>query len=159
MATTPVKRHFSYTVRDFYGFYRTHKKQREEEPLEYKKYKGIIRDAWVHIIQDVVKGGCFIMPHKLGMITVKKVNRKFVVDKITSQKVGKYVPYLARHTHGHIFRYNWIKSSPFKNRQFYKFKFVSTRRTQLKHQIGQLGLKEYIFAVSRDPMQQSYTRK
>ena len=160
MATTPPKRRFSYTARDFFGFYKRHKRERKEETdITLQQYKGVVRDLWVKVLHDIIRGGCFIMPHKLGMLTVKKVTHKYKVYKIESIKAGKQIMYTKRHTNGDLFKYSWIKSSPFKNRQFYKFRFVTTPATQKELQIGQQGLKDYIYEVCYDPYKQSYTRK
>lgn len=160
MATNPVKRHFTYSSREFYQFYKYHRRAiGRPVGITYKNYKKLITEMWTILMKDVVEGGCFMMPHKMGMITVKKGNRKLKINKLESIKQGKRVRYTQQHTNGDIFRFSWIKSNYFANKQFYNFKFIYSIDYQDKHRIGGRGLRDYLLEISKDPTKQSYTRK
>lgn len=159
MPTTPIKTRFSYTVKDFFGFYKKYKIEKKEKPaLDYKQYKSFIRDFFVIIGRYIIEGHCFIMPRRLGTVTVIKSRRKYVPNYNETRKHGKMIFFLAPNTNGDYFQFRWIKTGMFNNRQFYEFKILSGP-TAKKHNIGPSGLGNHILKVSNDPLAKSYPRK
>jgi hypothetical protein len=159
MATTPIKTRFSYTIKDFYGFLRKDLKKDNRKPmLSYKNYRGLMNDFFMAIGRHIIKGHCFVLPQRLGTITVIKNRHANVIDYQKSREHKKTIFFMTPHTHGDYFQFRWIKTGNFNNRPFYQFKPLSGANAK-KMGIGNPGLGDYILKVSHDPLAKSYPRK
>jgi len=165
MATNPVKKHFSFTIKDFYKIFKDDKKASGKSCkniIPYKVYKGIIEDFFEAVMKLVIYDNfTFRMPYSLGIIMIKayKTNlKKASIDYNQTKKTGKVVRFLNQHTYGYYFGFIWDKSySRFKNHSLYKFKATkSDHATRLG--IGKISLSRHIKKLSLDPKQKSYTR-
>lgn len=161
MATTPVKKRFSYTVRDFYRFFKKDKKA-EGNPteIEYKVYKAIVEAFFRELMGKIIAGKTFTMPFKLGLIYIASIDvtnlkNRFRIDYAATKKLGKTVRWLNQKTGKIAFRFKWFKQTvTLKNKQFYEFCPVAR-----KSGVGRQGLMEYIEEVSSDPNRKSYIKK
>jgi len=165
MATTPVKKHFTFTIKEFYKEYRLDKRSAGvpcKNIIDYKTYKKIIEDFFVEIMKKIIyENYCFMMPYSLGSILVKsfKTNlKKALVDFKTTRAIGKVVKYINQHTFGYYFGIVWDKSYVrFKNNAYYSFSATSSAPAT-KLGIGKKALSDHINELSQDPTKRSYIR-
>lgn len=159
MPTAPVKKHFTYTIKDFHNKY---KKEGKTE-VTYKKYRSIIKDFFLGVFKKIIyENFTFVMPYSLGLILVKAVKtnpKNLSIDFHQTKKTGKVVRHLNRHTRGYYFMIWWNKSHVrFKNNNFYCFK--ATRSQSATDQgIGKLALAKHIKDLSEDPEKRSFIRR
>lgn len=165
MATTPTKKHFTYTIKDFYRTYKDHKKNDNislKDIIEYKKYRGIIEDFFESVSKKIIYDNFnFMMPYSLGTVGVKAFKNNLdnlKIDWSKSKEVGKIVKHLNIHTYGYYFSIVWDKSYVrFRNNTYYNF-CVSSSRKAAGLGIGKKGLSEHIKKLSKDPNKRSYIK-
>ena len=166
MATNPVRKHFSITLKDFYRKYRADQRAEGKpcsEILSEKRYKKLMESFFTAIMHKIIyENHTFLMPHSLGSITVKTYKndnlRKCKVDFNQTKKLGKVVRHLNRHTYGDAFGIGWDKSYvQFRNNTFYCFKTTSSRYAT-ESGVGAKALSKHIYDLSKDPTKRSYIR-
>lgn len=163
--TNPLKKHFTYTINDFYKSYKDSKKiggRLPEGLIPYKTYRGIMEDFFEGVFKKIIyENFSFMMPYSLGTITVRafKTNlKKLRIDWYNTIKYKKRVNYLNRHTFGYAFGIVWDKSYvSFRNNTYYLFRATSSRKCT-KLGIGKKGLSKHIFELSKDPEKRSYIK-
>lgn len=163
--SNPPKKHFTYTIKDFYREFKEDEKQKGkscDDILPYKKYRKIVEKFFVRIMQKIIYDNhTFMMPYSLGSIVVKafKTNlKKAPVDFHTTKMVGKVVRFLNTHTYGYYFGIIWDKSYVrFKNNVYYTFKATSSKYAT-KNGVGKKALSCHIKELSNDPTKRSYIR-
>ena len=165
MATVPTKKHFTYTIKDFYREYKNSEKDKGKsvsQMIQYKMYRMIIEGFFLHVSKKIIYDNfSFMFPYSLGTIVVKafKTNLKNLqVDWSKSKEVGSIVKHLNLHTYGYYFGIMWDKSYVrFKNNAYYLFCATSSRSAS-KLGIGKKGLSDHITALSKDPEKRSYIK-
>lgn len=165
MPTNLPKRHFSYTIKDFYKEYRNRKKEQGipcSEILPYKVYRKILEKFFLGVSKKIIyENFTFMMPYSLGSILVKshKTNLKNLkIDWSKSKEMGRIMKHLNLHTYGFYFMISWDKSSVrFRNSAYYLFTFTNSKKA-VRQGVGKSGLSNHIKTLSKDPTKRSYIR-
>lgn len=165
MATTPVKKHHTKTLKDLYRLYKIAKKKegfKIAEIIEYAEYKRFTEAVLKGLSEKMIYDNeTVILPNGLGSIFVKsyKTNLKHAkVDFHLTKKFGKVVKHLNTHSFGYTFGFKWDKSTcPLKNRIYYKFTAGSSKRLR-ELGLGSKGLSKHIKELGNDPNRPSYIR-
>jgi hypothetical protein len=165
MPTTPPKKHFTYTIRDFYKIYKKYEKDKGiavKDIISEKEYREIMEDFFERIMKKIIYDNfTFMLPYSLGSVLVKafKTNlNNLQIDWSRSEEVGKMVKHLNLHTFGYYFGIVWDKSYVrFKNNAYYKFCATSSKKAT-KLGIGKKALSDHIRKLSRDPEKRSYIK-
>lgn len=164
----PAKKHFSYTIKDFYKRYRRReieKGNRASDVIAYKHYRNIIEGMFAEIQRSIIYDRTvWVMPYSLGRTLVKaKKNANIrkstkAIDFHLTKKHGKVIRHLNIHTNGYYFMFSWDKSySRFRNRAYYTFS-ATTSPNATKVGIGKRGLSKHIIDLSKNPEKRSYVR-
>jgi hypothetical protein len=115
------------TLNDAYKTY-PHKYLPDDYYVDYKTYKNICVDFNKLVFDEIIhKGLLFKMPSKLGTIQVlKKKTKGEIYNYELSNKTGKKIKQLNKHTFGYRCKYVWTKFK-FKIPNNFIYKFVPTR--------------------------------
>lgn len=166
MATNPLKKHLSYTIKDFYNEYKRTQKNKGtpvSKIISYKTYKKIVEDFFEFLQKKIIRENfIFVMPYSLGSnyIKARKTNPAYegCIDYAMTKKVGKVVRHLNLHTFGYYYASVWDKTYVrFRNKVYYNYTSTASTHTVEKG-IGRKGLSAYIIECSKDPNKKSYTR-
>lgn len=158
MPTNLPKKHFTYTISDFYKEY----KKESDNPIPYKLYKDIIVDFFVEIMKKIIyENHVFQLPHGLGSILVKarKTNLQNArVDFHLTKKFNKTIRHLNQNTFGYYFHIWWEKKhKSFNNHQFYQFKPAESK-CATDRGVGKKALSNHIKETAKDPLKKSYIK-
>ena len=111
------------------------KEKKEEKILTYKEYRAIITSFNLKMIDKILGGYEFRLPYKLGVLSIKKIERKFdkpVIDWGETRKLraqGK--DQLVYYTDDFYCRWYWRKKAcQVKNKIVYFFKPTKDGRTR-----------------------------
>lgn len=168
MATTPVRKHYSKTIKDFYKEYKKYKKSqglKVSEILTYNQYRDIIRDVFKEISQSIIfDQRPFYMPHRLGtiLITSFKTNldpsKEWVIDKNLSKKYGKRILHTNHHTFGWCYKFKWVTNYVnFRNKAYYVFKAIKSKYAT-ENNVGRGAFSKHIKEIADDPKSKSYLK-
>lgn len=164
MATTPTKKHFTYTIKDFYEKYRKAKKKagQTNEIVPYKVYRKIIEAFFLHISKKIIyENYSFMLPYSLGTLLVKAVRtniHKAKIDYKKSKEFRKPIKLINTHTFGYYFMIKWDKSyTGFINNTYYLFSNTSSEKAE-RQGVGRQGLSDYIKTLSTDKTRRSYIK-
>jgi hypothetical protein len=164
MATTPTKKSFSCTIKDFYAEYRKERKKTiaTKDVIPYNTYKEVFREFFLAISKKIIyENFTFMMPYGLGSLLVKsrKVNPKdAAIDYNLSKIYKKPIKHLNTHSFGYTFSVFWDKSYVrFKNYTMYLYKNTKSKQAQDKG-IGRKGLSDEIIRRSNNPNERSYLK-
>lgn len=164
MATQPVRRQFSVTIKDFYTSYRNEKKKtlsiKDIHP--YSLYRKVIEMFLIYVSKKIIKDNfTFMMPYSLGSLLVKsyKVSTKNArIDFNLTRKYKKVVKHLNTHTFQYAFGVKWDKSyTNFKNNSFYVFSNIYSDKAT-ENGVGKRALGKHIKELSKDHSKKSYIR-
>lgn len=139
--TNPVRKQWSFTVREFYKEY----KSKRSNAMPFKEYKKVFEDFFELLHKKIIYDNFeFRMPHNTGITFLHKF-------KPGSRVMKKYIN---RHTFGYIYRMRWIKpsSNKWKNYKLYGFTQVSSDKSR-KLGIGKRGLHDYLVNRSKGKTQ------
>lgn len=149
------RRHFSYTLIEFY---RDYKKAKKAEGIKisitYNEYKKVI----THFIREVYRGLIdgslkkFRLPYALGVFHIKSFKPKWKKQPVNfgeSKRQGKLVNFLNLHTFGYFYGLYWDKiPSRFANSTYYRFR-AARSASDYKEGVGRKALSEYIIKASK----------
>lgn len=164
--TQPVRRHFTFTIKDFYAEYRKEKKKTMpcKDIRPFKQYKPILEDWWEAISKKIIyENFTFMMPYSLGSLHVKaykmkNLRKRAKIDYNLTKQIGKVVRHINTHSFEHFFGVKWDKSYVrFKNNSLYKFTHTSSQKATDRG-IGKRGLGQHIRDRSKDQKIKSYIK-
>lgn len=166
--SNPVKKHFTYTVKDFHKRYKEFKVQEgvnKNDVIPYKNYKLIIEQMFLEINKDIIYNQLiWVLPYSLGRHFIKaKKNANIkksrtAIDFHLTKKLGKVVRHMNTHTFGYYFQFYWDKTySRFRNRAYYIFTATKSKKAT-RNGVGKLALSKHIRELSEDPLRRSYIR-
>ena len=155
MPTQPTKTNHSYNLRDFYSFYRQHRKAQGLPFCDYKVYKAAIEKMFQHLNKKIIEGRIFNMPHRLGSLFVATRKGRHP----TTYKNTDGIPLSPRQMYplGYqkIAQFRWSKPYRFKNSNLYLFRpFVTSN--EFKEEYGKKGLLNHLIDISNDPTKPAY---
>jgi hypothetical protein len=147
MATTPIKKKFTFSVRDFYAWFQRGKKEsKEDTKITYATYKKVVELFFIAVMKKMIKEGLnFKFPYKMGMFFVKAYPQKKGYIRVYERKTKtiKVIPGVPR------YKFKWFKETAyFPNKPFYIFKPL----TSPKDDVARAGLGRHIFDTYKDPM-------
>lgn len=165
MGTNLSKKHYSYTIKDFYKELRNRDKadgKKIVDIITYKQYRALFEDLFQAISAKIIyENFMWYLPYGLGSIYIAaaKVNPDNIqIDFLKTKKLGKVVRFLNRHTDGMYFRFRWNKEYVnFKNRSIYQFTAVASDYS-FKKGIGKRALPKHIFDLAHDPEKRQYIK-
>lgn len=160
--TNPVRKHFTMTIKDFYGSYKKHKKASNEEPQDYKTYRKAMEDFFTEVSKKIIyENFTFMMPYSLGTVVVKAFKNPFkdrYIDWKTTKEVGKIVRHLNTHSFGYYFGIVWDKSYVrFRNNAYYTFTARKSDKAT-RNGIGKKALSKHIRELAKDPTKRAYIK-
>lgn len=163
MATTPIKNHFTYTIKDIHKEHVRRQKQKGIPPrdcIAYKKYKRIFEDLWIAVGKKIIyENFTFIMGHRLGHIRIKSFKyspTNAEVDFHSTKKYNKVIRFINRHTFGVTYRRWWEKDHViFKNRSSYVFSGAQGTYAN-DSGVGKKNIAAHIKHLSVTPEKRSY---
>ncbi len=121
------------SLKDSYQLYLTMSKT----PVSYKTYKEVIGAFNKKILEDIIQGGEFEMPYRLGKIRVRKIKSDYNRLKINFdhyRKTGEKIFFLNEHTGGYYYRWYWAKYKRgvrVRNKGKYEFLFNRKNKRRL----------------------------
>jgi hypothetical protein len=158
MATNPQKKHFTFTIRDFYKDYvKECRESKEFEKRDYKKYRDFIYDIFAEIFKKIVHDSWhFVLPYSLGELYIKNVTVAAgakVYSRALTFKNKKATFVLNNHTLRETFKFKWDKTfTRFNNSKFYSFDILPGRNNlHKKYKVGSKFLSEHYFEINKDP--------
>lgn len=164
MPSNPTKKHFTYTIKDFYRKFKKEERDNGKEVkdiIPYKKYRSLVEDFFAEVFKKIIQEQMvFMMPYSLGSIHVKaaKINPKnLAIDFKKTKELGKTVRHLNTHTYQYYFMVKWEKGYVLKNRTCYKFKPTASKYAT-KNGAGKKALSKHIRKLSEDPETRSFIR-
>jgi len=165
MPTTPVKKFFTYTLKDIYSIYRKERRKyvkRVSKIIPRKTHEGIIQGFLMKIMNKVVNENfSWMLPYSLGLQVVKSRKTNYDHAKVNFNKtrdLSKVVKYLNQHTFGFYYYLWWNKSYvSFRNHPYYKFTFNDSPAANAVG-AGKGALSQLIFKTAEEPLIPSYTR-
>lgn len=158
MPTNPPKKHFTYTIRDFYKDYRKACNKQDRFPKRpYIKYRDFIYDVFAEIFHTIIKD-CwhFVLPYSLGEFYLKENKRntgKRVYCKKASIREKRPVYTFNNHTLRKTFKFTWDKTyARFPTAKYYKFELIDgEEKLHLKYNVGRRFIARHLFSIGEDP--------
>ena len=115
-------------MQDLYDVYKVNHEDNTPYNISYEIYRHVLVDYYKAIMNEILNGYRYKLPHRLGSIVVTKrlVNiRKLTnhgIDWVESVKNKKVVYHLNAHSKNYIYRFMWHKENTLvPNLYFYKF--------------------------------------
>ena len=154
MATNPVKKHLTFTLRDFYSSYEKNQKGTKFPKRPYKKYRDFIRDVFSEIFSKIIRDGWhFVLPYSLGEFYLQEC--KWLTGKRVRMgwKDGKPKYGFQNHSLRKTFRFVWDRSyTTFTNGKYYTFKLVSGKeKLHQQYDVGKASIDKHLREVGDDP--------
>ena len=152
MASNPARKHFTYTIKDFYKEY----SDSQEDPISYIKYTTLIRDFFTEIMKKIIFDKySFFIPYNLGCISLmsrKPPIKRAPIDWAQLHAGNPKGKHFNLHTFNRLFSIKWLNSFTrrFSNKKFYQFKYTNSK---LAHRsgIGGKGIEKMIMDTVNDP--------
>lgn len=165
MPTSPTKKRYTYTIKDFYKDYRDQLKDEDvpcDEIIDYRLYREIIEEFFLEISRRVIYDNfTFMMPYSLGSVFIKAYKSSasnLPINWAKTRELGRVVKHLNLHTFGYYFGFKWDKSYVrFRNNNYYVFTPTASRKAS-RLGIGKKGLSKHIFDLAKDPEKRSYIK-
>ena len=158
MPTNPQKKHFTYTIRDFYKDYRKECNKQDRFPRrDYIKYRDFLFEVFAEIFNHIIKTGWhFVLPYSLGEFYLKDITKRVgtrVYSKRLSMKNKKRTYVFNNHTFRKTFQFKWDRTyANFPTAKYYKFIFIDGQeKLHRKYNVGRLALAKFLFSVGSDP--------
>jgi hypothetical protein len=158
MPTNPVKKHLTYTIRDFYKDYRKSCSSQKKFPKRnYIKYRDFIYDVFTEIFHEIITNGWhFVLPYSLGEFYLSEDKRntgKRVFLKDQSIKNGKATYTFNNHTLRKVFKFKWDKTyARFPTAKYYKFELIDgEEKLHKEYNVGRRFIRNYLFDMGKNP--------
>lgn len=123
----------SYTIIDFYQFYKSNIEQDTVYDIDYKVYRQIIEDYFRFIAEEVIERSKeFKLPCRLGYLSIVKRqpkhfdNNSLRIDYHESAVQGKAVYFINEHSNYYKYRYYWSKKESLLTNKT-RYQFIATR--------------------------------
>lgn len=126
----------SHTIPDFYNYYLTLIEFDTIYQIDYKLYRQIVSDYFMHITEEVLENSKeYKFPCRLGTLCIVKRrpknfdNKSLRIDYHESKLQNKAVYFINEHSDYYKFRYHWCKKeSIILNKT--RYQFVATRNNK-----------------------------
>ena len=156
MPTNPVKRHFTFTIKDSYNEYKSQKEEKAYHTT-YKVYQDILREIFLFIIKRVIyERWTFYFPYKMGCLTLISIDQDkegnyHPVNRAESKKRNKKIVYFNFHSHKRVYQLKWITNFvQFKNKKYYKYRATKGTMSN-KYKSGNAGISDMVHTAAKDP--------
>lgn len=134
------KRHYiPYKSIDFYRWYRDSAREYGLTPVDVRTFRAIISIANKYAMQQkvILEGQKFFLPHKCGMLYIKRdeVQSPFVkqIDYKLTKKYDQVIFHLNQHSNFYRYRFKWKRGSKrMKLKCSYSYRFISAKENKRK---------------------------
>jgi hypothetical protein len=127
-----------YVLRDMYESYIQDKEKESPYHIPYSLYVELCTEFYKGIAEYIKNGGLYIMPYRMGDISVVKIRPKKLdltsmsLDWKATSELGKQVFHTNDHTNYHKFRFHWKKKDAyFSNKGKYRLVFTRDNKRDL----------------------------
>jgi hypothetical protein len=151
MATKPVRHHFSWGQKEYYADYLKFCKEEGVQPISKAHHKRMLEVFYLRVAQYVVSGNVFVMPQKLGALSISVRVGQVFVGRREYRKSGRFSKVKSDFAFqsGTFFSWTWKKSGFFQNSGVYRFKRRKGEHAESRYGVGR-GLFRKVVQTSNE---------
>jgi len=149
MATKPVRHHFSRGQKEYYQDYLKFCEDNGLQPISKAHHKRMLEIFYLRVAQYVVAGNVFVMPQKLGALSISVRVGQVFVDWKTYRETGRITKSPFALQSGVFFSWTWKKSGFFPNSGVYRFKRRKGEHAESRYGVGR-GLFRKVVQTSEE---------
>lgn len=138
----PNKAQDPYVMKDMYQYYMRDIEKGSPYDIPYSTYVKLCSEFYKAIAEVVKEGGLYIMPYRMGELSVIKKRPKKLdfasmsLDWKATSELGKQVFHINDHTNYYKYRFHWKKQEAyFSNKGKYRMVFTRTHKRDLAKKI------------------------